>query len=1093
MSAARFRLIVSTIHTASVAFLVLLLVASSSVAQTIEGKFYEYKTMSTTGQTPANANQPLTGMSGPSINQNGVVAFSATFNGNGEGIVAASPTLPQTVVSFADPASGRLFGSSVQINTADQVLASDFLSSSYFDRLWYVKKPGAFTTLVRGGPGQTYSSVLSNGGINSKGDAVVPALDPSGNDLILSIHGGTIDQLSLPANSFPFPRITDAGNILVRFGHQPNSPVYLYDQTLTQQLLPVTPSTCFSVIGNQPGISPDGLVITFYGAPIGSCAASMGPTPGIFAAVNIGTGWQYVRVTGIPAELGYDDNGNALSFSSYSNDSRVAVVNLGLAPVPPCAAGPAIAGNSFVVSFIGTPSGSSRTNPILGTGHPLLFSNQQGLWTIRVDADCQLSSPGTLVFHPRTAIPVVQIGDQMAGNIISSINVFDQLANAAEDDNGVIRTMRRGDHRVVFWAQTSTGQQMIVRGSHLDSDQDGLLDHWETAGIDMDQDGIVDLNLSAMGANPTKRDYFVQIDWLGDLTASSRFQPLPGVINAAPGQLVSPLEFMFLNAPSLTGNMYGVRSDGQAPAPIPIGITLHIDGGPGKDKAQQSFSLNMNNGPLAGGNQVIQNGAVVDVLYFGLPNSITVPNLNTLAFQTAKDAFLGQLDKDGRELAFHYIVFADYFGFYSASGLNTWTVASATANTLTSSSALPAAAASGDVIKITAGTASGQYRYITAVTPATNTLTVTPNWQPQPDSTSSFMILKGNSGVAEVFFNNDPDANSLPGNDLMITVGPMGAAGFVTNGVLGTPCFHWRTLAHELGHNLGLRHGGTDQNTMKGNNYLSLMSYSWTLACNSAVQSFSGATDPTFDDWANLQPDFPNVAIHLGNSLGLAFGALPESTEQVPEPTPADYTNKNGPPNSVPPVIKILKPAANGNVGLTLPLQVTVNTTDSTPISSVTVAFDVNGDGNTNGTGENVRAKLTGANTYAANFAALSGPTGPRTIAVSAIDTTGNYATVSETVHVQAPNPVPALNSLAPASATHGGPGFTLTVNGSNFVSGAYAQWNGANRATTFVNSGQVTVKILAGDIATAGTANITVKNLAPGGGTSNTLTFTIN
>jgi hypothetical protein len=1092
MSAARFRPIVSTIHAASLAFLVLLLVASSSVAQTIEGKFYEYKTMSTTGQMPLNANQPLTGMSGPSINQNGVVAFSATFNGNGEGIVAASPTLAPTLISFADPISGRLFGSSVQINNADQVLGSDFLSRSYFDRLWYVKKPGAFTTLVRGAPGQTYSAVLANGGVNNNGDAVVPALDSSGNELILSIHGGAVvGKLQLPANSFPFPRITDAGNILVRLGQQPNSPIYLYDQTLTQQLLPVTPSTCFSVIGNQPGISPDGLVITFYGVPTGNCAAptSLGPAPGIFAAADDGTGWHYQRVTGLPAELGYDDNGNALSFSSYSNDSRVAVVNLGLAPVPPCTAGAAIGGNSFVVSFIGTPSGVSRTNPVLGTGHPLLFSNQQGLWTIRVDADCQLSSPGTMVFHPRSAIPVVQIGDQMAGNIISSINVFDQLANAAEDDNGVIRTMRRGDHRVVFWAQTTTGQQMIVRGSHLDSDQDGLLDHWETAGIDMDQDGIVDLNLNAMGADPNKRDLFLQIDWLGDLTASSRFQPLPGVINAAPGQLVSPLEFMFLNAPELTGNMYGVRSDGKAPAPIPSSVSLHIDGGPGNDKNQQSFSLNMKNGPLAGGNQVIQNGAVVDILYFGQPDSITAPNLNTLAFRTAKDAFFGQLDKDGRELAFHYAIFADYFGFYDIAGVNSWTVAGATANTLTSSSSIPGDTEIGDVIKITVGTASGQYRRISAVDSATNTLTVTPSWQPQPDSTSSFMILDGSGGIGEVFFNDDPDGNSLPGNDLIIALGGMGAAGYVTNGILGTPCDHWRTLAHELGHNLGLRHGGTDQNATKGNSYLSLMSYSWSLKCSSTVQSYSGTTNPTFDDWANLQHDFPNAAVYLGNSLDLTLGAAP----QAPEPTAADYQNLNGPPNSAPPVIKILKPAANGNVGLTLPLQVTANATDTTPVASVTVAFDVNGDGNTTDPGEKVQAKVTGANTYAANFAALSGPPGPRTITVSAIDTTGNYATVSEIVNVQAPNPVPALTSLAPASATHGSPGFTLTVNGSNFISGAYAQWNGVNRATTFVNSGQVTVKILAGDIATAGTANVTVKNPAPGGGTSNTLTFTIN
>ena len=54
-------------------------------------------------------------------------------------------------------------------------------------------------------------------------------------------------------------------------------------------------------------------------------------------------------------------------------------------------------------------------------------------------------------------------------------------------------------------------------------------------------------------------------------------------------------------------------------------------------------------------------------------------------------------------------------------------------------------------------------------------------------------------------------------------------------------------------------------------------------------------------------------------------------------------------------------------------------------------------------------------------------------------------------------------------------------------------QWNGAARTTTFVNSTQLTAAIPASDIAVAGSAQVTVVNPAPGGGTSNALTFTIN
>jgi glucose/arabinose dehydrogenase/PKD repeat protein len=90
------------------------------------------------------------------------------------------------------------------------------------------------------------------------------------------------------------------------------------------------------------------------------------------------------------------------------------------------------------------------------------------------------------------------------------------------------------------------------------------------------------------------------------------------------------------------------------------------------------------------------------------------------------------------------------------------------------------------------------------------------------------------------------------------------------------------------------------------------------------------------------------------------------------------------------------------------------------------------------------------------------------------------------------PNPAPTLSGLSPSSAQAGSPGLTLTVNGSNFVSGTTVQWNGAARTTSFVSSGQLTASIPASDLASAGTAQVTVVNPAPGGGTSNAQGFTI-
>ena len=100
---------------------------------------------------------------------------------------------------------------------------------------------------------------------------------------------------------------------------------------------------------------------------------------------------------------------------------------------------------------------------------------------------------------------------------------------------------------------------------------------------------------------------------------------------------------------------------------------------------------------------------------------------------------------------------------------------------------------------------------------------------------------------------------------------------------------------------------------------------------------------------------------------------------------------------------------------------------------------------------------------------------------------------VSATAKVNVNNPVPALSSLAPSSATAGDPSFTLTVNGTNFVSDSKVRWNGSERTTSFVNATQLTAAIPATDIAMQGMASVTVFNPPPGGGVSNESPLTIS
>ncbi|MBU4179375.1 MAG: 5'-nucleotidase C-terminal domain-containing protein [Actinobacteria bacterium] len=90
-------------------------------------------------------------------------------------------------------------------------------------------------------------------------------------------------------------------------------------------------------------------------------------------------------------------------------------------------------------------------------------------------------------------------------------------------------------------------------------------------------------------------------------------------------------------------------------------------------------------------------------------------------------------------------------------------------------------------------------------------------------------------------------------------------------------------------------------------------------------------------------------------------------------------------------------------------------------------------------------------------------------------------------------NSVPTITTLSPAGKTAGDAGFTLTVNGTNFVAGSKVRWNGADLTTTYVSATRLTATVPAADIANVGTADVTVFNPAPGGGISNVKTFTVN
>jgi hypothetical protein len=97
-------------------------------------------------------------------------------------------------------------------------------------------------------------------------------------------------------------------------------------------------------------------------------------------------------------------------------------------------------------------------------------------------------------------------------------------------------------------------------------------------------------------------------------------------------------------------------------------------------------------------------------------------------------------------------------------------------------------------------------------------------------------------------------------------------------------------------------------------------------------------------------------------------------------------------------------------------------------------------------------------------------------------------------------NPVPGITSISPTTVSAGSSGLTLTVNGSNFLTGAtlllFNTFPLPANAVTVTNSTTLTVQVPAANLTTAGTVSVDTFNLQPGGGpdtnpTPPTLTIT--
>ncbi len=146
-----------------------------------------------------------------------------------------------------------------------------------------------------------------------------------------------------------------------------------------------------------------------------------------------------------------------------------------------------------------------------------------------------------------------------------------------------------------------------------DRDRDGIPDAWEEHGYDADGDGVVDVDLPAMGASPHHKDLFVEMDYM------------PGLL--PPQHELDLIVESFAEIPM-------INPDGSR------GIAIHLDAGPARGDAYD----------LGGGNEIPHND---------LPRGM---------FDVTR---YRQSESDpNRRGIFHYMIWGDSYGGQGSSGIS---------------------------------------------------------------------------------------------------------------------------------------------------------------------------------------------------------------------------------------------------------------------------------------------------------------------------------------------------------------------------------------------------------------------------------------
>jgi len=495
--------------------LILLLFAQTEVFGTGS---YQLEIIAKTGDQTAAGNTIANLGTGPSINDWGQVAYTLEVADGRQGVYVSGENSARSALIESFPVGwvtvGGLsrnfhFGNVLQINNQNQVAwrvwsrdglfsfifrlgsyAGDFriVANTQYERIDHslLDMPSPFFGLFPFPTKGLYPWIT----LNNSGRTVFSGLLEGVETVLATPRNPETSGLtryndyyfSVSESGHPdlFPVVTDNDYTLVRAGGESSDPLILFDSPQFNAYWPIAESPDFTSIGAKSGISDDSILIAFSGISSSTGIGIYGDAgAGVFKIAGIGGDGHCD-----PGEACTDSNSNGRidpgedrgQFAAFYPEARVAVNGSGY-------------GNpeSYTIVFL-----ASRKGNGLADQGPL------GLYTVKVDvSDREFPH----ISEPQLAVEVGQSVEGVPGTV-DNLALYDPLNSRGE---------------LVFWIQ-SHSYQAIVRATP-DSDGDGLLDPWESegGGIDIDEDGVPDYDLYALGARPDHKDIFIEVDMMNTM------------------------------------------------------------------------------------------------------------------------------------------------------------------------------------------------------------------------------------------------------------------------------------------------------------------------------------------------------------------------------------------------------------------------------------------------------------------------------------------------------------------------------------------------------------------------------------------------